>query len=93
MEGTPPVYVRCVGGSHDGADMPMHPIALVDGSPLIVPSHEVYLAAIDAPEGEPVSGPPDNTWERYVMRPDGVGWLLHFDGRLDHAPPPRDPRG
>ena len=36
---------------------------------------------------EPVSSPPDNTWERYVVRHDSDGWVLLFDGRLDDVPP------
>ena len=31
-----------VGGTHDGATMPMHPMALVDGSQLVVPMKARY---------------------------------------------------
>ena len=70
-EETPAVFIPCEGGSHDGHAFPMHPLALQEGSPLIVPPHAVMLASIEAREDEPVSGPPDRTWERYVMRKRG----------------------
>ena len=88
MEGTDPILVECVGGSHDGRTWPMHPAALADGSPVILPSHGVFLAMTDTPEDDPVNSPPDRTWERYVLRGERDGWHLHFDGRLDHLQPP-----
>src|SRR4029077_9066996 len=90
-EGTPAVFIECVGGSHDGHTMPMHPLALTESTPLIVPPHQTMLAMIDAPEREPVTGAPDNTWERYLMRARGDGWVLEFDGRLRDLDPPAPP--
>jgi hypothetical protein len=86
-----PVYIEAVGGTHDGGTFPMHPIALTDGSQLVVPSHVIMEAMVDAPEREPVTSGPDNTWERYVVRRRGESWVLEFDGRLDHLDPPAPP--
>lgn len=91
MEGPDSVLVPCVGGSHDGRLWPMHPLALVDGSQVIVPSHGVFVAMTEASEEDPVSGPAENAWERYVVRAEGTSWLLRFDGRLDHLPVPWQP--
>ena len=88
MEGFEAIFVACLGGTHDGTSWPMHPTALMDGAQRVLPSSKVAaLAMLEAPEREPVSSPPDNTWERYVVRHDSDGWVLLFDGRLDDVPP------
>jgi hypothetical protein len=88
MEGTVPVFVACVGGSHDGHAMPMPPHALEDGHQLVVPPHAKWLALMDAPESDPVPGRADRSWERYVMHKTGDTWVFEYDGNLDHLDPP-----
>jgi hypothetical protein len=73
--------------------MPWHPHMLQDGAPLIVPPHGTMLARMDAPEGDPVSGPPDSSWERYVLRKSGKQWPLAYDGNLDDRLNKSGPRG
>jgi hypothetical protein len=46
------------------------------------------MAMTEAPEDDPVSSDPDDTWERYVVTDQDSGWRLRFDGKLDHLPPP-----
>jgi hypothetical protein len=88
-----PVFVPCVGGTHNGHALPVHPIALVEGAQVIVPPYVAYLAMIDAPERDPVSGASDRTWERYVIRKRGDGWEYQCEGHLEHLDPPQGDAG
>ena len=65
----------------------MHPDALRAGAVCILPSRTAFEAMKDAPDGDPVGGVPDNTWERYLVRPHNGDWALRFDGRHDDLPP------
>ncbi len=91
MEGAPPVYLRCVGGTHDGSTLPVYPPLVTDGTHCAFPSLPAFEAIRDAPKDEPVSIEPDDTWERYVVHGEDDGFVLRFAGTLAKMPPPWNP--
>jgi hypothetical protein len=91
METGPPVYLRCVGGTHNGSSLPVFAPLVEEGTHCAFPPPAAFQAVRDAPKDEPVRQKPDDTWKRYLVAKQEDGFILVFLGTLTNAPPAWNP--